>query len=138
MKTYCGVDCCKYCDRLAECGGCEKCHGHPFGGSCVAERNKDFSSLKRQLIDEINTLGIEELAINDLNLLTGSYVNLRYPLKNGSSVQFLNDKDIYLGNQVEKSSSERCYGIVANEDFILICEYGCNGADPEIILYKKR
>ena len=42
MKTYCGIDCCKDCDKLSECGGCEKCQGHPFGGNCVAERNKDF------------------------------------------------------------------------------------------------
>ena len=136
--TYCGIDCCKECGRLAECGGCEKCQGHPFGGSCVAERNKDFTALKSRLIDEINALGIEGLAVADLNLLTGSYVNLTYPLANGSTVQFLNDKDIYLGNQVERSDSERCYGIVANEAFILICEYGCNGSDPEIVLYKRR
>ena len=138
MRTYCGQDCCKECERLAECGGCEKCHGHPFGGSCVAERNKDFPSLKRRLIDEINAFGIEGLAVEDLNLLTGSFVNLPYPLANGSTVQFLKDKDIYLGNQVERKDSDRCYGIVANEEFILICEYGCGGSDPEIVLYKRR
>lgn len=138
MRTYCGQDCCKECERLAECGGCEKCHGHPFGGSCVAERNKDFPSLKRRLIDEINAFGIEGLAVEDLNLLTGSFVNLPYPLANGSTVQFLKDKDIYLGNQVERKDSNRCYGIVANEEFILICEYGCNGSDPKIVLYKRR
>ena len=138
MRTYCGQDCCKECERLAECGGCEKCHGHPFGGSCVAERNKDFPFLKRRLIDEINTFGIEGLNVTDLNLLTGSFVNLPYPLANGSTVQFLKDKDIYLGNQVERKDSDRCYGIVANEEFILICEYGCNGSDPEIVLYKRR
>ena len=138
MRTYCGQDCCKECERLAECGGCEKCHGHPFGGSCVAERNKDFPSLKRRLIDEINAFGIEGLAVEDLNLLTGSFVNLPYPLANGSTVQFLKDKDIYLGNQVERKNSDRCYGIVANEEFILICEYGCNGSDPKIVLYKRR
>ena len=138
MKTYCGENCCKECYRLQECGGCEKCQGHPFGGSCVAERNKDFTSLRQLLIDEINDLGIEGLALSDLNLLTGSYVNLSYPLANGSAVQFLKDDDIYLGNQVEKADSERCYGIVANEVFILVCEYGCNGSDPEIVLYKRR
>ncbi|MBQ3831353.1 MAG: hypothetical protein II813_10640 [Spirochaetales bacterium] len=121
-----------------ECGGCEQCKGHPFGGSCVAERNKDFTSLRHMLIDEINDLGIEGLAVSDLNMLTGSYVNLSYPLANGSAVQFLKDDDIYLGNQVEQADSERCYGIVANEDFILVCEYGCNGSDPEIVLYKRR
>ena len=30
------------------------------------------------------------------------------------------------------------YGVVANEDFILVCEYGCNGCDPEIVLFKRR
>ncbi len=138
MMTYCGTDCCKDCNRLLECGGCEQCQGHPFGGSCVAERNKDFPALKRRLIDEINALGIEGLAVSDLNLLNGSYVNLSYPLANGSAVQFLKDNDIYFGNQVERADSDRCYGIVADEDFILICEYGCNGSDPEIVLYKRR
>ena len=28
--------------------------------------------------------------------------------------------------------------VVADEKFILVCEYGCNGADPEIVLYKRR
>ena len=138
MMTFCGEDCCKECDRFSECGGCEQCQGHPFGGSCVAERNRDFPFLKRRLIEEINALGIEGLAVTDLNLLTGSYVNLAYPLVNGSTVQFLNDKDIYLGNQVEQADSDRCYGIVTNEVFILVCEYGCNGSDPEIVLYKRR
>ena len=138
MKTFCGNNCCLDCGRLLECGGCEQCQGHPFGGSCVAERNKDFPFLKRQLIEEINAFGIRGLAVDDLNLLTGSYVNLLYPLANGYTVRFLKDSDIYLGNQVEQADSDRCYGVVANEDFILICEYGCSGSDPEIVLYKRR
>ena len=48
--TYCGIDCCKECSRLAECGGCEKCKGHPFDGSFVAERNINFVDLKQSLI----------------------------------------------------------------------------------------
>lgn len=138
QMTFCGSDCCKECNRLAECGGCEKCGGHPFGGSCVAERNNDFVELKKKLIDEINALHIEELVVNDLFLLTGAYVNLEYPLFNESTVKFLNDKDVYLGNQIERANSERCYGVVANEAFILVCEYGCNGSEPEIVLYKRR
>ena len=63
---------------------------------------------------------------------------LEYPLTNGTTVKFLNKNDVYLGNQIEKDKSERCYGVVANENFILICEYGCNGSEPEIILYKRR
>lgn len=136
--TYCGIDCCKDCVRAAECGGCEKCGGHPFGGSCIAERNKNFDDLKKSLIDEVNALHIDGLVIDDLFLLNGAYVNLAYPLPNGTTVKFLNDKDVYLGNQVERANSERCYGVVANEESILVCEYGCEGADPEIVLYKLR
>ncbi|MCQ2470358.1 MAG: DUF3795 domain-containing protein [Ruminococcus sp.] len=137
--TYCGdTECCKSCGRFAECGGCEKCAGHPFGGNCVAERNEDFPELKRRLIEEINALEIDGLRVDDLNLLTGAYVNLTYPLANGTTVRFLKDKDIYLGNQIERPGSERCYGVVADETFILVCEYGCNGAEPEIVLYKRR
>ena len=136
--TYCGNDCCKECDRLAECGGCEKCNGHPFGGSCIAQRNRNFIELKKKLIDEINDLGVDGLMINDLFLLNGSFVNLEYMLPNGTVVRFLNDNDIYLGNQVERTNLERCYGVVANENFILVCEYGCNGETSEIVLYKCR
>lgn len=136
--TYCGMDCCRDCGRFQECGGCEKCKGHPFGGSCIAERNEDFQGLKTQLAEEINAFGIAGLSVHDLNLLNGAYVNLEYPLPNGTTVRFLNDRDVYLGNQVERSGSERCYGVVANEGFILVCGYGCDGADPEIVLYKRR
>ena len=79
-----------------------------------------------------------DLTLNDFNLLNGAYVNLAYPLPNGTTTQFLNDNDIYFANQIERPNSERCYGVVANEEFILICEYGSNGANPEIILYKRR
>ena len=136
--TYCGSDCCAACSRLAECGGCEKCGGHPFGGSCIAERNKDYLDLKQSLIEEINALDISGLSVDDLNLLSGAYVNLEYPLTNGTKVSFLRNEDIYLGNQIERTDSERCYGVVADETFILVCEYGCNGSDPEIVLFKRR
>lgn len=136
--TYCGADCCAACERLAECGGCEKCGGHPFGGSCVAERRGDFAALKEQLIREINALGVAGLAVSDLFLLTGAYVNLEYPLANGQAVRFLNDRDVYLGNQIERPGNERCYGVVASEDFLLVSEYGEGGADPALILYRRR
>lgn len=135
--NHCGTDCCKECSRLPECGGCENCGGHPFGGSCIAERCRDFPALKEKLIAEINALGIPGLSVNDLFLLTGAYVNLAYPLANGETVRFLNDKDIYLGNQAEKEDG-RCYGVVANEAFLLVGEYGCNGTDPKIVIYKRR
>ena len=39
--------------------------------------------------------------------------------------------------QVEKANSDRCFGLAADNDYLLVCEYGCNGANPEIIVYKK-
>ena len=66
-------------------------------------------------------------------------MNLAYPLPSGISVKFLNDQATYLGNQLESEKEPgRCYGILANRDFILICSYGAEGADPELLLYKKR
>lgn len=66
------------------------------------------------------------------------FVNLEYTLPNGTAVKLLEDDKVYLGNQIEQADSQRCYGIVGDESHILVCEYGCGGADPEILLYKKR
>ena len=99
-----------------------------------------FDAFKKQLIDEINALGIEGMPkLEKLNALVGRFVNLAYPLPGGAAVPFLNDETTYLGNQLEdESGGERCFGVLANMDFILISTYGKDGADPELILYKKR
>lgn len=72
-----------------------------------------------------------------MELLNGFFVNLEYTLPNGQLVKFLKDNNVYLGNQIEIPKSDRCYGLVADEQYLLVCEYGCEGADPEIVLYKK-
>ena len=99
-----------------------------------------FEAFKKQLIDEINGLHIEGMPrVEKLNALVGSYVNLAYPLPSGASVKFLNDQNTYLGNQLESEfGGERCFGVLANMDFILICTYEKDGANPELVLYKKR
>ncbi|MBR6872694.1 MAG: helix-turn-helix domain-containing protein [Ruminococcus sp.] len=99
-----------------------------------------FEEFKSQLIDEINALNIEGMPkLTKLNALVGSYVNLPYRLPNGSTVKFLDDNTTYLGNQLESEfGGDRCFGVLANMEFILICTYGENGADPELVLYKKR
>ena len=80
--------------------------------------------------------------IDDLYPLHGDFVNLEYPLPNGEKVKFLSNDEIYLGNQVECEFNDgeikRCYGIVANMNFLLVSEYGENGIDPELVIYKKR
>ncbi len=99
-----------------------------------------FDAFKKQLIDEINALRIAGMPkLEKLNALVGEYVNLAYPLPSGAAIKFLDDHATYLGNQLESESGDgRCFGVLANADFILICTYGCGGADPELILYKKR
>ena len=102
--------------------------------------NGEFDAFKKQLIQEINDLHIEGMPkLEKLNALVGSYVNLAYPLPSGVSVRFLNDQTTYLGNQLESEIEEgRCFGVLANKDFIMVSTYGEEGADPELILYKKR
>lgn len=142
MQSLCGTDCCSRCAHRAECGGCQ--NGHPFDGDCIAaecirqDGQDGLLCFKELLISEINALGIKGLVVNDLNLLNGFFVNLEYRLANGQTVKLLKDNNVYLGNQIEISGKERCYGVVADKNYILVCEYGCNGTDPEIILYKKR
>ena len=99
-----------------------------------------FEALKKQLINEINALHVEGMPkLEKLNALVGSYVNLSYPLPGGQTARFLNDRMTYLGNQLEpEDGGDRCFGVLANADFILVCTYGCDGADPELLLYKKR
>ena len=99
-----------------------------------------FEAFKRQLMDEINDLHIEGMPkVEALNALVGSYVNLPYPLPGGATVKFLDDGTTYLGNQLEPElGGDRCFGVLASMDFILVCTYGRGGADPELLLYKKR
>ena len=145
MESICKQDCCEVCPmKGSTCKGCTETDGHPCGGDCFAaacikKNGFDFyEAFKFKLVDEINSLGISNLNITDLNLLSGAFVNLEYTLPNGEKVKLLDDKRIYFGNQIEIPGSERCFGVVADEQYILVCEYGCNGSEPEIILYKKR
>ena len=102
--------------------------------------NGQFEAFKKKLIGEINALHIEGMPrVEKLNALVGKYVNLTYRLPGGMNVRFLDDETTYLGNQLEpEMGGERCFGVLANMDSILICSYGKEGADPELLLYKKR
>lgn len=144
MKTICGINC-TGCGFRDNCKGCIETNGYPFGGECVAaECYKNggmdcFKAYKNRLIQEFNALEIADMPeVTTLCQLCGSYINLEYTLPNGSRVKLLDDTKIYLGYQLEKENSDRCYGLAADNQYLLVCEYGCNGADPEIIVYKKR
>ena len=138
MKALCGADCAN-CQWNSTCPGCsdEKC----FIARYIKKDSKEaYEKFKQTVINEINTLGIPGMPkINELYALVGRYVNLEYPLPGGGTVKFLDDNSMYLGNQVQCLHKEgRCYGMVVCPEFLLVCEYGENGTDPEIVLYKRR
>jgi len=99
-----------------------------------------FEEFKNQLIDEFNALHIDGLpTVESLNVLSGSFINLEYTLDNGRKVKFLDDNATYLGNQFACAfGGDRCFGIAANMQFLLVCTYEENGTNPELVIYKKR
>ena len=104
------------------------------------KRGHSLDELKRELIKEFNALGIEGMPkVEKLNALVGSFVNMDYKLPSGDSVRFLKDSATYLGNQLPSElDASRCFGILANREFLLVVSYGEGGSDPELLLYKKR
>ena len=150
MESICGADCenCGF-GKSNNCKGCKNTGGCPFGKQCFVAKyiltggKGNFEQFKKQLVDEINDLKVSGMPkINDLNPLNGCFVNLSYPLPNGESIKLLDNNEIYLGNQVECEFNDgehvRCFGVLANMNFIMVSEYGPNGDSPEIIVYKKR
>lgn len=102
--------------------------------------DEGFEQFKQQLMDEFNALNIDGLPkVEQLNVLTGSYINLEYTLPSGTKVKLLNDHATYLGNQLPcLYGGERCFGIAASMQFLLVCTYEADGANPELIVYKRR
>ncbi len=97
------------------------------------------SPIKQQLINEVNALGIKDLPkIDNLFILQGSFVNMEYQI-NGNTVKLLDDNQVYWGTQVENPNAPgRCFGIACDEHYILVCEYGKDGTDAELVMLKKR
>lgn len=150
MEAICGTNC-DECELLKsnKCRGCRETDGCPFGKKCFIAKyisiggKESFLELKKQLIDEFNSLDIDGMGkISELYPLNGAFVNLEYSLPNGIKAKFLDDNEIYLGNQIENEfndgESKRCFGLVANVSFLIVCEYEEDGKNPEIMLYKKR
>ena len=67
----------------------------------------------------------------------GSFINLGYPLPNGQAVKLWDDNKIYFGNQIHKKGCNRCYGIAADEKYLMVSEYGENGSDAEIVIFQR-
>lgn len=101
---------------------------------------EQFEAFKKQLMDEFNALHIDGMPkVEQLNALVGNFINFEYRLPNGKTVKYLNDGATYLGNQLECIfDGDRCFGLAANMDFLLVCTYEEGGANPELLVYKKR
>ncbi len=99
--------------------------------------------MKKQFIEEVNALGIPGLHVDNLYVLQGSFINQAYNI-NGNEVKLLDDNETYWGNQIinprplREGQGGSCYGIACCEKYILVSEYGKDGADAELVMLKKR
>lgn len=140
--SLCGADCVN-CPMREGCSGCRESNGHPFGEKCMVaaccERGDDvLCQLKKNLLVAFNALHINGMPqVTELYALRGAFINMPFTLPDGKQVTFWNDNKIYLGNQLPKANSDRCYGIAADETHLMVCEYGENGADAELLLFKR-
>lgn len=144
-RTYCGADCDR-CPSKADCQGCLATGGSPFGGRCIAAEYiklggiDAYRQFRKTLLGEVNALLAQEGlgAVDGLFELAGKFVNLAYTMPSGETVKLLNDRNIYLGAQIEFADRGVCYGVVADAGFVLLCRYSVNGSEPELVVYKKR
>lgn len=93
---------------------------------------------KEDLIRQFNALGIPDMEeVTELYELRGDFINLEYRLPSGQRVRLWDDETIYYGAEVCKRNSDRCYGLTADDTYLLVCEYGEGGADAEIVVLKR-
>ncbi|NBI86182.1 DUF3795 domain-containing protein [Lachnospiraceae bacterium] len=142
MKSICGIDCTN-CELSGACSGCAATEGRPFGVECLVAQcckrgEAALDALKKRLIAAFNALHIPDMEeVTELNALKGSFANILYALPNGQIVKFWDDNKIYLGNQLHKKESDRCYGIIADEKYLMVSEYSGFGADADIVVFKQ-
>lgn len=146
LRSICGANCAE-CPSGSMCPGCTETNGCPFGRECFVAKYirlggmDSYRAFQKGLMDEINALHIEGMGeVTELVPLVGRFVNLEYPIP-GGAVKFLRDDEMYLGAQVPDlldDSGKTCFGVIARESFLLVCQYGENGADPELVLYRRR
>lgn len=93
---------------------------------------------KEDLIRAFNALGIPDMPeVTELYRLPGSYVNLEYTLASGQKVKLWDDAETYWAAELCRPGKERCYGLTTDGRQLLVCEYGEEGADPEIVVLQR-
>ncbi len=93
---------------------------------------------KDEMIQTFNSLKIPGMGVlTELYELKGDFINLVYTLPSGQQVRLWEDEKTYLGAELCKEGRERCYGLVADERYLLVCEYGAGGRDAEIVYFSR-
>ena len=93
---------------------------------------------EEEWIRMFNALQIPHMdPVTHLNCLPGDFINLEYTLPSGKTIRLLDDSKTYYGAELCKKGSQRCYGLAARDGYLLVCEYGDQGSDPEIVVYKR-
>lgn len=146
-QSICGANCAE-CPSKSTCRGCAETSGCPYGKQCFIAKYiltggaENYRKFLNGLIEEINALAIPGMAqVTELFPLVGNFVNLGYELPSGKRVKFLKDDEMYLGAQVENlfdDEKKSCYGVIARESFLLVCEYGEGGTNPELVVFRRR
>ena len=94
--------------------------------------------MEERLMQAFNELNIADMGeVTELHRAKGNFVNLRFPLPSGQAVTLWDDNKTYYINQLEKRGSTRCYGLTADDHYLLVCEYGDGGSDAEIVVFKR-
>lgn len=147
MSSICGADC-STCPSRSACKGCTETNGCPFGRQCFIASYitlggmEAYNSFKNGLIEEINSLDIPGMEkVTELYPLVGHFINLEYHFPSGEKLKLLKDDEMYLGAQVAcgfDDTGATCYGVIARAEFLLICQYGEGGTDPQLVLFKRR
>lgn len=146
-NSICSINC-EECPSKAVCPGCIETGGCPFGKQCFLAKYiltggmDNYIAFKNGIIDEINALKIDGMEqVSEVVPLVGRFVNLEYPLPNGSRVKLLCDDEIYLGTQVKNlldDSGKSCFGVVARENFLVVTSYDEGCQNPELVVFKRR
>ena len=107
----------------------------PYNKVCVLQSTSNMMYvMRRQLTPD----QIEEV-FRKLSLIFEFAVQRATAESVHADYKFLDDQKTYLRNQLEyEFGGDRCFGILADMDFILVCTYEKDGENPELVIYKKR
>ena len=92
----------------------------------------------QNLIKKFNELNIEGMPVlSKLYGHKGDFVNIECKLPNGEIRKILDDNKMYYIAELPKQNSERCFGLVTDKKQLVVFEYGKDGKDAELVVWKR-